>query len=261
MVSDKKIKKEVIEVVIEKLLDKKSGDAWLCHQSVESLTAYIIEEAYELVAAISAKEPLSIKDELADVLYQVLLQAYHQNVSLDEIYVHLEKKLKQRHKSVFNCADRTLKAEESWLEIKNQEKQQVPEQLLDHVDDSLPGLQKALKMQRVAAKIGFDWPEVTGAIEKLDEEVSELVDAVKAKDQALISDEMADVLFSSVNIARLLKVDPEVALQQASQKFRQRFNYIENELKKSKASLEEASLEQMELLWQEAKLKLETNGK
>ncbi|ALB22171.1 Nucleoside triphosphate pyrophosphohydrolase [Piscirickettsia salmonis] len=133
-------------------------------------------------------------------------------------------------------------------------------QLLDHVADCLPGLQKALKMQRIAAKVGFDWPDVSGVIDKLYEEINELVNAVKVGDQVLVHDEMADVLFSSVNVARVLNIDPEVALQQACCKFRQRFNYIENELKKAKLSLNEASLEKMDELWCEAKLTLKPDG-
>lgn len=245
--------KKKIEVIIERLLDEKAGDSWLYKQSAESLTAYIIEEAYELVSAISHQNARLIKDELADVLYQVLLQAYHQSLNLDDIYRYLEEKLKRRHPDVFSdeiLDKNSLKA--SWLEIKSKEKQPV-DRLLDHVATGLPSLQKALKMQHIAAKVGFDWPKVQDAIAKLHEEIDELIAAVDQKDQVVITDEMADVLFSSVNVARLLNIDPEVALQQACQKFKRRFNHIEAELKKAKLSLEEASLEQMERLWQEAK--------
>ncbi|RNC78790.1 nucleoside triphosphate pyrophosphohydrolase [Piscirickettsia salmonis] len=270
MSTEEKSAKLNIEVIIEQLLDQVHGDSWLSEQSVDQLTAYIIEEAYELVTAVSTKNSLFIKDELADVLYQVLLQAHHQAISLGEVIRHLEKKLKQRHAHVFNNIDgqagqvktqfRLNHPEQSWLEIKNQEKQQAPMQLLDHVADCLPGLQKALKMQRIAAKVGFDWPDVSGVVDKLYEEIDELVNAVKVGDQVLVHDEMADVLFSSVNVARVLNIDPEVALQQACCKFRQRFNYIENELKKVKLSLNEASLEKMDELWCEAKLTLKPDG-
>lgn len=238
------------------------GCPWDREQTFDTIKPYLLEEAYEVMDAIDARNWAELADELGDLLLQVVFfarmaeEAGHFRVgdSLDAI----NEKLVRRHPHVFGKgeAETAEEVKRRWDEIKAEEKQRKgrePETLLEGVPRSLPALVEAQKIAVRAARVGFDWPNIDGVIEKLHEELSEIEQARAGASQEEIEGEIGDLLFVVVNLARFLKVDPEQALRKTNAKFRERFGHVETELGKRGSSLEAASLDEMEELWRDAK--------
>ncbi len=236
---------------ITALMDKLRADCpWDREQTFETIAPYTIEESYEVMDAIERNDMADLKNELGDLLFQVLFHAKMASeidaFNFEDVCNGLVEKMVRRHPHVFGDAGKP-----DWDAIKASERQAAGnKRTLDGIAKSLPALMRAEKLQKRAAKRGFDWPDVDGPVEKLREEIEEVSQAVLAQDQAEIEAEMGDLLFSVVNLARKLNVQPETALRAANRKFTQRFNYVEET---AKANLEALSLDEMEALWQAAK--------
>ncbi len=243
---------------IVKILRSPGGCPWDTEQTHESIRRNILEEAYEVAEAIDDKNTEHLCEELGDVLLHVLFHSRIEEESggfdFDDVANAVCKKLIFRHPHVFGDvavkdSDEVLK---NWDEIKRVEKEhQTVTDTLNSVARSLPALWRAEKIQSKASKIGFDWPDIDGALNKLEEEIGELRQAVKDGKNA--PEELGDVLFSAVNVARFLETDPEEALGASCEKFLSRFSYIEQEALKSGRELSKMSLEEMDELYNRSK--------
>jgi ATP diphosphatase len=236
---------------ITALMDRLRADCpWDSEQTFETIAPYTVEESYEVMDAIERKDMAELKNELGDLLFQVLFHAKLASeidaFNFADVCDGLVEKMVRRHPHVFEGADKP-----DWDEIKAAErKTEGQARTLDGVALSLPALMRAEKLQKRAAKRGFDWPDTEGPVEKLREEIEEVGQAVASQDQTEIESEIGDLLFSVVNLARKLKVEPEAALRNANRKFTRRFNSVED---RAKADLETLSLDEMETLWRAAK--------
>jgi MazG family protein len=240
------------------------GCPWDREQTLESLRPYLIEEAYEAIDAIERKDWEHLAEELGDVLLQIVFQseiAQEQGLfEIDDVVDSISEKLVRRHPHVFGddsigSADQVVVR---WDEIKAQEKAAKPasdkdEALLDSVSRHQPALLEAYEVGKKAAKTGFEWSRFEDLLSKLNEEQAEISEAIASEDRDAIEDEVGDLLFMAVNISRYLKIHPELALRRANEKFRQRFTHIERSLIDQGRTLEQASIEEMEELWQQAK--------
>jgi MazG family protein len=235
------------------------GCPWDAEQTHASLVPNLIEEAYETVDAIQRGDHAHLREELGDVLLQVVFhcelaeEAGHFN--LDDVARDISEKLVRRHPHVFaqsqaHTSDAVLT---QWDQIKRAEKGHENHPFLHGVGKGLPALLRAAKLQQKAAKIGFDWPDASGVLAKIREEIDELEAALTSHDPAHIDEELGDLLFSAVNLARFRKVDPEVLMAAANTKFEQRFAAMELALQHQGLSLAAASLDQMEVAWNAAK--------
>ncbi len=240
------------------------GCPWDAEQTHESIVPNLIEEAYETVDTIQRGDHEHLKEELGDLLLQVVFHAEIAEeagrYNLDDIARGISDKLVRRHPHVYATSDAqdTDAVLTQWDAIKRQEKGDEKEAYLHGVGKGLPALIKAAKLQKKAAKVGFDWLDQKGVIAKLKEELAELEEALDAETddqaaQAHIAEELGDLLFSAVNLARFRKLDPEVLMTEANHKFEERFGKMEQALSEQGLSLEEATLEQMESAWQAAK--------
>lgn len=223
---------------------------WDREQSFKSIAPYTIEEAYEVSDAIERGDMEDLKSELGDLLFQVLFHAKIASESdafdFEDVCNGLVEKMVRRHPHVFAESDKP-----DWETLKAEERRQLGKNnILDGIALALPALKRAEKLQKRAAKTGFDWPDHTGPLEKISEEMAEVSEAITNNDQNAIEAEIGDVLFSVVNLARKLSVDPEAALKLSNQKFTRRFNYIDEN---SNADLKTKPLEKLEALWQAAK--------
>ena len=243
------------------LLRSEEGCPWDREQTHQSIRRNFLEETWEACEAIDRDDPQLLQEELGDVLLQVMFHARIEEeagrFNLDDVADLTCKKLISRHPHIF--ADTKLSDVQavlaSWDEIKRQEKQhETTAQAMDAVAKSLPANWRAEKVQAKAKKVGFDWPNAAGAIEKLEEELAELKAAVRRGEG--IEEEMGDLLFSAVNVARLLEQDPEKVLHLSTDKFIRRFAYLEQAAKKSGQALKEMTLDEMEALYQEGKGRL-----
>jgi MazG family protein len=234
------------------------GCPWDREQTFDTIKPYLLEETYEVMDAIDARDWDGLADELGDLLLQVVFfsqmakEAGHFEVS-DAIEA-INSKLIRRHPHVFGEGEAKTAADvvRKWDEIKATEKPR-PKGLLSGVPRSLPALMEARQIAGKAAGAGFDWESVDQVLEKLREELAELDQARQAGSQEDLQDEIGDLLFVIVNIARFLKVDPEQALRGTNSKFRRRFEHVEQRLEAQGKSPREATIEEMERLWQEAK--------
>lgn len=240
------------------------GCPWDAEQTPQTLKSYLLEETYEVLEAIDREDWPGLAEELGDLLLQpVFLAELGSNLGVFTICDSLDainRKLVRRHPHVFG--DATAKTAEDvkqrWDEIKKREKAgQASERAvstLNEVPRNLPALVEAEKIAKRAAKLGFEWPSIEGVIEKLEEEAAELARARETADTAHIEHELGDLLFTIVNLARFLKIDPEQALRKTNARFRDRFAFVEREI--AAAAPNEMPLERMEDLWQEAKRRL-----
>ena len=240
------------------LLCSPEGCPWDQKQTHESIRRNMLEEAYETVEAIDGKDTAHLIEELGDVLMQVVFHAdiaeRVNSFNLDDVADATCKKLIRRHPHVFG----DIKAENDdeslvvWEDIKNKEKlHQSVSEAMDSVARSLPALWRAEKIQKKAARVGFDWPDHTGALEKAHTELTELEEAIATGTN--IEEELGDLMFSAVNVARFFDIDPEEALGAASDKFITRFAGVENAASQQGKKLEDLSLDEMEELYQDAK--------
>jgi MazG family protein len=244
------------------------GCPWDLEQTFETIVPHTIEEAYEVADAIARGDLRDLKEELGDLLLQVV---YHARMAEERQAFDfagtadaLARKLIRRHPHVFGDeAIRTatgvpgmwdrIKAEEAAAKAQARGEAVVAVGILDGVPLSLPALTRSVKLQRRAAKVGFDWAEATEILTKLKEELTELEEEIPGGDRARMEDELGDVMFVLANLARRLEIDPESALRSANAKFMRRFSHIERRLAEAGQSLEDAGLAEMEALWNEAK--------
>ncbi|MCP5543160.1 MAG: nucleoside triphosphate pyrophosphohydrolase [Akkermansiaceae bacterium] len=235
------------------------GCPWDAEQSHESLVSNLIEETYETVDTIQRGDHEHLKEELGDLLLQVV---FHSELAeeagrynLDDVARGIGEKLVRRHPHVFatSGASNTDEVLRQWDEIKRAEKGHEEKPYLHDVGKGLPALMRAAKLQKKAAKVGFDWPEEAGVVAKIREELGELEEAIAAGQDHAVMEELGDLMFSLVNLARFRGADPEVLMAAANAKFEKRFGAMEAALKQSGASLEAASLDEMEAAWQAAK--------
>ena len=235
------------------------GCPWDAEQTHESLIPNLIEEAYETVDAIQRADFPHLQEELGDLLLQVVFhselaeEAGHFN--LDDVAREISDKLVRRHPHVFgdSAVATTDAVLQQWDQIKRGEKGDEEKPFLHGVGKGLPALLRAVKLQKKAAKVGFDWPDETGVVEKLAEEMAELREALAVGEPAAVAEEMGDVLFSIVNLARFRKLDPEVLMAAANAKFETRFAAVEHALTARGLSLDQATPAEMEAEWVRAK--------
>ncbi|MGZ4161443.1 MAG: bifunctional methyltransferase/pyrophosphohydrolase YabN, partial [Neobacillus sp.] len=240
-----------------------NGCPWDKEQTHESLKKYLIEETYEVIEAIDSGDIDHLIEELGDVLLQVMLHAQigedEGYFSIDEIIEVLSAKMIRRHPHVFGNVKATSSEEvlQNWQEIKKKEKGETATSLLEGVSKSLPNLIRAYELQKKAAKVGFDWQEITPALEKVKEELQEFEDELIGTNEhkLLAKKEFGDLLFAFVNVARFLDIHPEEALFETNEKFIRRFQYVEKKVKESGRVFTEHTLESLDRYWDEAKLK------
>jgi len=235
------------------------GCPWDQKQTHESLKKYLLEEAYELLEAIDEEDDEHIIEELGDVLLQVMLHAQIGEddgyFSIQDVIKGLVSKLIYRHPHVFGNVHVENEDEvvQNWQQLKEAEKGKEVESILSGIPKELSGLLKAEKLQSKAAKVGFDWTELTPVVDKIKEEIAEVLAAIELKDQSKIEEELGDVLFSIVNLARFIDVNPEEAILKTNSKFTKRFQFIESRLREMNKSFSDVSLEEMDEIWNEAK--------
>ncbi|MDX7949861.1 nucleoside triphosphate pyrophosphohydrolase [Lichenihabitans sp. Uapishka_5] len=252
--------------IMAALRHPETGCAWDVQQSFASIAPYTVEEAYEVVDAIGRGDLEDLQDELGDLLLQVV---FHARIAEEQgafdfghVVEAITAKMIRRHPHVFGAV-RELSPEQVkglWANIKEGEKAArqarrglEPSRHLDEVPRNHPALTQALKLQNRAAAVGFDWPDLAPVAAKVREEIDEVVDAEATGTRSEIEDEIGDLLFAVVNLARHVDVDPEAALRRGNDKFRRRFGHIETSLAAQGRSLGEATLAEMEDLWGDAK--------
>ena len=239
--------------VLESLLAP-GGCEWDRKQTHQSLVPYLLEETHEVIEAIEKGDMNSLKEELGDLMLHVLFQAKlaetegHFNIS--DSLKDISEKLILRHPQVFNDDKSSLDNNLSWEQAKKKEKKR--NSVLDGVPLSLPTLTRARRIQEKASSVGFDWKEIKPIWSKVHEEISELSEAITLAHKDKIQDEMGDVLFSVVNLARFLDIDPEASLRQTIRKFESRFKKVEKSFENSE-QMTKASLDQMDKIWNQAK--------
>ena len=260
--SDKVKQLQNIITIMAKLRDPETGCPWDVKQDFASIAPYTIEEAYEVADAIESGDREALCDELGDLLLQVVFHARiaeeEGSFTLADVAKSISNKMINRHPHVFGDG-KTPKVNEQrqlWEDIKKAERAAKGQNgVLAGIPVGMPPMQRALKLQKRAASVGFDWPDIAQIIEKMYEEAAELTAELEAKPQnkQRLIDEVGDLLFVAVNLARKAGVDPETALIGCNKKFEERFNYIEQQLDLYGKSISESTLEDMEGLWQDAK--------
>jgi MazG family protein len=248
--------------IMARLRDPDGGCPWDLEQSFDTIAPYTIEEAYEVADAIDRRDMAALRDELGDLLLQVVFHAQMASETgefgFEDVAKAINDKMERRHPHVFG----EVKIESSDAQTQAWEIQKANERAaggqastLSGVARGLPALLRAFKLQNRAARVGFDWPDSTGALEKLREEIEELAAEIvpDCEPSVALAEEVGDVLFSAVNLARKLGIEPEDALRRGNRKFERRFAYIEKSLADQGRLPEQATLEEMEALWQEAK--------
>lgn len=246
------------------VLRSPGGCPWDIKQTHESLKRNAVEEAYEVCDAIDEGSMEHLREELGDLLMQVIFHASIEKerggFDLDDVSDEAVKKLVHRHPHVFADvkADTPDEVLANWDAIKRADRgQQSVSSAMDGIPRGLPGLMRSEKIQNKAAKVGFDWPEVSGAMDKLREEVGELQEGIDAGDIENIKEELGDVLFSAVNVARFYKLDSEELMRSACAKFIRRFKYLEEHAAEKGMRLEDMSLGQLEEIYQQGRRDLE----
>ena len=247
-------------VEIMKYLRAPDGCPWDRVQTHESIRSNFIEETYEVIEAIDNKDSELLKEELGDVLLQVVfhseMSAEENEFDINDVINGVCKKLVERHPHVFGDvkADNSEEALLSWDNVKmNSKSQKKQSEAMDSVSKALPSLMRAEKIQKKAAKVGFDWDNVEGALDKVAEETDELKEAVDSGSFEQQCEELGDLLFSVVNVSRFLKVDSEKALYDACDKFTDRFKALEILADERGIDIKTASLSQLDSLWEEVK--------
>lgn len=263
---------ERVRYLMARLREPEYGCPWDLKQTYQTIAPFTIEEAYEVADTIAREDYEHLREELGDLFFQVVFysqMAEEQNrFHFDDVMQELEQKLVRRHPHVFpdgtlesriqpgqQIAEQTIKA--NWDAIKQQEKaakKQLGESILDTMPGGMSPMKRSHKLQSVVAKKGFDWQDPKKVMAKLEEEIGELGEEVYTDAPiGQIEDELGDLMFCCVNLARHYKLDPEMVMVKANQKFERRFRALENALKQRGISLDDASLEQMEQEWQNAK--------
>lgn len=263
--------------VMDKLRDPDLGCSWDKKQTLNSLTGYTLEEVYELIDAVETGDDAQLQDELGDLLFQVVFYAQiakeQGRFSFADVAASITQKLLRRHPHVFPDATLAsfgrsdllpIDADEvarRWEQIKNEERARKAKQhgsalepsVLDDVPSALPALDRARKLQKRARSVGFDWQDVGPVLTKLKEEIAELEDELARGDQQRISEEFGDLMFSCVNLARHLQLDPESVLRQSNRKFERRFRTLETSARQQGQVLQSLNETQLNTLWEQLK--------
>ena len=255
-----------LRYLMARLRDPETGCPWDIKQTYATIASHTVEEVYEVVDAIDRNDLSDLSEELGDLLFQIIfycqLAEEQGKFDFDTVINHITSKLVRRHPHVF--PEGTLESsregtsideqqiKRNWEAIKQQERQQKGNSgILDDVPLALPAQMRATKLQKRAASYGFDWPHINGVIEKVKEELDELHHEVNAEDKARQEEELGDLMFACVNLARHLSIDPERALAKANNKFKRRFEAIDSELDLKHNQVQ--SIEALEIAWQKAK--------
>ncbi len=245
--------KKLIEVL--DVLLSPNGCDWDKKQTHESLVPYLLEEAYEVIESIEQRDMNGLKEELGDLILHILFQAKlasnEGHFSIADSLENISSKLIRRHPHIF-LDDKSKNSKDlSWEQLKKKEKNR--ESVLEGVPLSLPSLTRARRIQEKASSVGFDWNDIIPIREKIKEELSELDEAIESTKKESIIDEMGDVLFSIVNLARFMDVDPEAALRHTIRKFETRFKKVEKKIEDSGKNMQNSTLEEMDLIWNKVK--------
>ena len=249
--------------VMYKLRDPDNGCPWDIEQDFSSIAPYTIEEAYEVADAIERDDMADLRDELGDLLFQVVFHARMAEEAglfdFDDVAAGITDKMIRRHPHVFGGPEQRAagQTDASWERIKADERAQESDRsAMAGVAMALPALKRAQKLGKRASTVGFDWPDRHGVREKIVEELSELEAAVGTRDVAAINEEFGDLLFALVNMSRHLDIDPEQALSAANAKFEQRFRNMEKSITETGKSLTDLSLESLDQQWRAAKKRI-----
>ncbi len=247
--------------IMSELRDPDGGCPWDLKQSFESILPHTLEEAYEVADAIESGDRQQLRDELGDLLFQVVFYSQlgkeEGSFEFADITNAMADKLLRRHPHVFGDlhAKDGDQALANWEAIKQTERTAKQQHsVLDDIPKALPGLQRAAKMQKRAANVGFDWPAVAPVFAKLDEEVAEIHEAYAAGDRDHVLEEIGDLMFMCVNLSRHLKADSEQVMRAANDKFERRFRLMEGELAAQGLDMAEQNIDELEAAWQRAKL-------
>ena len=255
--------------IMRRLRDPDSGCPWDLKQNFHTIVPFTIEETYELADAIAAEDFVQIRDELGDVLFQVVFYAQMASeqsfFTFEDVVDGIAEKLRRRHPHVFAATGghsvSAGEVKERWEQIKGEERQQKNQKgILDDIPKALPALSRSQKLQKRAARVGFDWSELDAVRGKVDEELGELAEAISEGESAAIESEVGDIFLAMVNLARHLGVDAEAALRHANRRFEKRFRLMETAAERDGSQLSEESLERLEERWQAAKRELAAIG-
>ena len=250
-----------IRKIIQILRDPVDGCPWDLKQNYKTLAPYSIEEAYELVNAIENDNILEIKNELGDLLLQIILisqiASEKNHFNFDEVAEEISKKMIRRHPQIFDHNyDQDDLPHQSWERIKNTEKkydENKKEYFLDNIEKNIPSILKSIKIQKKAASLNFDWDNNIQVMKKVDEELNELKEAIKHNQKQNIEEEFGDLFFSLISLSRHLKLDPEQTIRKANDKFILRFNTMENILDEKNLKWHNLKKCELVLLWDNAK--------
>lgn len=254
---------EQLITLMERLRTPKTGCPWDLKQTNASIAAYTLEETHEALEAIERGDMDNLKEELGDLLFHIV---FHSRIAeeqgdfnFDQVVEGIVAKMTYRHPHVFdqnhqsNTDEETLK--QQWQDLKAKEKvsSSIAATRFGQSSISQSAIKRAVSLQQEAAEFGFDWPELSLVIDKLDEEVAELKQAIDSNNLKEISDELGDVLFVCLNIARHLKIEAEMSLRHTNQKFIRRFDYVKQQMQSSDINMSQQALDQMETFWQQSK--------
>lgn len=260
LITDESAGIERLIELMRRLREPEHGCPWDREQTFKTIAPYTIEEAYEVADAIERNAISELPDELGDLLLQVVYHAQMAaeagDFSWNDVVAAITDKMIRRHPHVFGDWATEDFVAGSWEKLKAEEratKGEVRESALDGVPTGLPGMTRAVKLQKRAARVGFDWPDIGGVIDKIREESAELAEAVRNDDADAIEDEYADLLFVMANLGRHLKLDPEKALRRVNAKFERRFRAVELAIKTDGKGIEDASLDEMDAHWNRIK--------
>lgn len=255
---------------LKKIMDRLRGPRgcpWDREQTYETLATFLLEETYETLDAMRSGSPAAHREELGDLLFQIVFQCRvakeRGQFDIEDVMRAIGDKIVRRHPHVFGEARLRTSGQvlEQWEQIKVEERRgKADDSMFGGVPPTLPALLKALRISSKVARVGFDWPDLRGLLGKFDEEAGELRRALRSRRHAAIHEELGDLLFTVANVARQAGVDPELALQDANQKFVERFRYIERQLAKEGLRPEPKLRDRMEALWKEAKRKVRSTS-
>jgi len=255
--------------VMENLRDPETGCPWDIRQTSQSIAGCTLDETHELLDAIERSDSENLKEELGDLLFNIVFHARiaeeQGQFDFDDVAQGISEKMRRRHPHVFGdehereLSDETLS--QRWQEIKQQEKAARPNNgpntslntVLGSDSGANSAIYRARQIQKEAATFGFDWPDITPVFDKMEEELAELKQAFSEGDKDSISEEIGDLMFVCVNLARHASVNAEMSLRRTNQKFQRRFTYVQKQMKAAGIEMEQHQLEQMERFWQEAK--------